>query len=73
LRDEARRDSTNALGLVRILVDVALRGLLLEHALVLSGRGLIHIGRRHEEQLPSVDADRALFGRRGAPGAQHQR
>jgi len=45
LRDEPLGDGANALHLLRIFVDVALRVLLLEHGLVLGRRGLIHLGR----------------------------
>src|SRR2546422_974244 len=66
LRDDAPGDRADALDLLRIPVDVALRALLLEYLLVGERRALVHLRRGDEEELAALDADGALFARRRA-------
>ena len=68
LRDESLGDGANALDLLWVFVDVALRRLLLDDILVLHRRGLIQLRRRHEQELAPLDPDGALLGGRRACG-----
>src|SRR5436309_7335982 len=72
LRDDAPGDGADALDLLRIAVDVAVRALLLEYLLVGERRALVHLRRRDEEELAALDPDGALFRRRRARDEQHQ-
>ena len=72
LRDDALRDRADALDLLRVAVDVALRALLLEHLLVGERRALVYLGRGDEEELAAFDADGALLRRRRARGQHHR-
>src|SRR5215469_15587860 len=72
LRDDAVGNPADAFHFFGIVIHGALRGLALNQLLVLGGRCLVHLGRRHKEELATVNTYRAFLRRRPASAERHR-